>query len=241
MKQSKVIAVIPARSGSKGIPHKNIVDLAGKPLIAYTIEAALKSKTLNRVVVSTDDAKIAKVAELFGAEVPFLRPESLAKDNTPTLPVIQHAVEYVEKQESHNLVAAVILQPTSPLRSEKYIDQSVNLLLSSDSDSVVTVREVHDHPYWSWKAEKDLLTPFIKKGMNVNKRQDLPKVYALNGAVYAVKRDVIVKENLIFGSRTRMVVMPKEESIDIDEPFDLFMAQMVLENWKKWEAAKERT
>lgn len=226
--------MIPARGGSKGVPHKNILNLAGKPLIAYTIEAALKSKNSRRVIISTDDVRIAEVAKSYGAEVPFLRPAELAKDDTPSLLVIQHAVKYVEENEGHKFDVVVVLQPTSPLRSEKYIDEAVEKLLRTGADSVVTVCEVKHHPFWGFTAKGDKLYPFSKKGITISRRQDLPEIYAVNGAVYAVRRNVLFEQNSLYGKDTRAVVMPYEESLDIDNYFDLFIAEMVLKYWKRW-------
>lgn len=238
----RIVAVIPARGGSKGILGKNIRELAGKPLIAYTVEAALKSKTLKRVVVSTDDVKIAEVAKSYGVEVPFLRPAELAKDDTPSLLVIQHAVKYMEEDEGHELDVVVVLQPTSPLRSERYIDEAVEKLLGTGADSVITVCEVRHHPFWSFTAKGERLYPFVEEGITVSRRQDLPEIYAVNGAVYAVRRDVLFEQNSVFGRDTRAVVMLYEESIDIDDYFDLFVAEMMLKYWKGWihEKSKDR-
>lgn len=230
----RTVFVIPARGGSKGIPHKNIVNLTGKPLIAYTIQAALKSKNSQRVIVSTDDVKIAEVAKSYGAEVPFLRPAELAKDDAPSLLVIQHAVKYVEENEGHKFDVVVVLQPTSPLRSKEYIDEAVEKLLRTGADSVVTVCEVKHHPFWSFTAKGDNLYPFSKKGITIGKRQDLPEIYAVNGAVYALRRDVLFEQNSLYGKDTRAVVMPYEESLDIDNYFDLFIAEMMLKYWKRW-------
>jgi len=238
----KIVAVIPARGGSKGIPWKNMQDLAGKPLIAYTVEVALKSKTLDRVIVSTDDVKIAEIAKSYGAEVPFLRPTELAKDDTPGLLVVQHAVRYLEDVEAYKVDIIVILQPTSPLRSERRIDETVKKLLRTEADSVITVCKVKHHPFWSFIVKGDRLYPFSKKGIIIRKRQDLPDTYAVNGAVYAVRRDVLFEQNSVFGRDTRAIVMPHEESVDIDDYFDLFTAEMVLRHWKRWlhEKSKDR-
>ena len=241
-KKSRIVGVIPARGGSKGIPYKNIQKLGGRPLISYTIEAALKSKSLSKVIVSTDDARIAEISRSFGAEVPFLRPADLAKDDTPSLSVIQHAVKYIEDTERCVLDVIVILQPTSPLRNEKYIDDAVEKLLKTGVDSVVTVCKVKHHPFWSFIAKGDSLYPFSMKGIAVNKRQDLPEIYGLNGAVYAVRRNVLFEQNSVFGRETKAVVMSEEESVDIDDYFNLFIAEMVLKHWKRWfnEKSKNR-
>lgn len=237
-----VVALIPARGGSKGIPRKNIVNLSGKPLISYTIEAAKNSKYINRIIVSTDNEEISQVAKKYGAEVPFLRPFELAKDNTPALPVIQHAIKYLEEIENYKVNIVVVLQPTSPLRSEKYVDEAVEKLLKTRADSVVTVCKVKHHPFWCFAAKEERLYTFSEKGITVSRRQDLPEIYALNGAVYAVRRDVLFEQNSVFGRDTRAVVMPNEESVDIDDYFDLFIAEMVLKHWKRWfhEKSKNR-
>ena len=234
-KEPKIVAVIPARGGSKGIPLKNIQDLGGKPLISYTIEAALRSKTLNRVIVSTDDVRIAEISRFYGAEVPFLRPVELASDDTPGLLVIQHAIKHVEEVGGNTVSVVVVLQPTSPLRNEGHIDDAVEKLLKTGADSVVTVCKMKHHPFWCWSAmEGDRIIPFSDKGINIGRRQDLRETYALNGAVYAIRRDVLFKQNSIFGKDTRALFMSNEESADIDDYFDLFNAEMVLKHWKKW-------
>jgi CMP-N,N'-diacetyllegionaminic acid synthase len=233
-KTQKIIAIIPARGGSKGLPGKNTVLLMGKPLICYTIEAAKKSKYVKLVVVSTDDKEIAKVAKITGAEVPFLRPAELAKDETPSLPVIQHAVKCIEELNRCIFDLVVVLQPTSPLRTEKIIDDAVEKVLNTEADSVVTVCKVDHNPYWSFVISKGKLKPFIVNKKAITKRQDLPDVYALNGAVYVVRRDVLFEQNTILGKDTRPLIMPIEESIDIDNYFDLFLTEMIINYWAGW-------
>jgi CMP-N,N'-diacetyllegionaminic acid synthase len=234
-----VVAVIPARSGSKRIPQKNVIAIAGKPLIGYSIEAAHKSKYIKKVLVSTDNEKIALIAKSFGADVPFLRPKELAKEDTPSLPVIQHAIRYLENAARVKVDIVVLLQPTSPVRSEKYIDETIEKLLHTKADSVVTVCKIKYHPFWSFIANEDRLSPFSKNGINL-RQEDLPTIYSLNGSVYAVRRDVLLEQNSIFGTDTRAVVMPQEESVDIDDFFDLFMAEMVLKYWKNWIKEKRK-
>jgi N-acylneuraminate cytidylyltransferase/CMP-N,N'-diacetyllegionaminic acid synthase len=210
-------------------------------LISYTIEAARKSKYVERVIVSTDDEEIAQIAKDYGAEAPFLRPPDLAKDDTPTLPVIQHAVKYLEEVEGFKVYVVVILQPTSPLRSERYVDESIEKLLKTRADSVVTICKVRLHPFWSFVIKKDRLYPFSTKGLKITRHQDLPDIYAVNGAVYSVRRDVLVKKNSIFGRDTRAIIMPFEESSDINDYFDLFLAEMVLKHWSRWFSEKHGT
>ncbi|GAI03486.1 unnamed protein product [marine sediment metagenome] len=230
-KNQKVVAIIPARGGSKGVPRKNIRDLAGKPLIAYTIEAAKKSGYVDRLIVSTDDEEIATISKSYGVEVPFMRPAELATDEAPTLSVIQHAVKFLEIEGS-KIDIVIILQPTSPLRGGARIDEAVKKLVGTGADSVVTVCKVKHHPFWSYTAKGDRLYPFSEEGINVSRHQDLPEVYALNGAVYVVRRDVLFDQNSLFGRDTRAIIMPYEESVDIDDYFDLFVVEMVLKYWK---------
>jgi len=232
-KNQKVVAIIPARGGSKGVPRKNIRDLAGKPLIAYTIEAAKKSGYVDRLIVSTDDEEIATISKSYGVEVPFMRPAELATDEAPTLSVIQHAVKFLEIEGS-KIDIVIILQPTSPLRGEMWIEEVVEKLLKTGADSVITVCKMKHHPLWSFTIKGDRLFPFSKEGLTTTKRQDLPEIYAANGAVYAIRRDVLFEQNSAFGRDTRAVVMPYEESVDVDDYFDLFTAEMVLKYWKEW-------
>lgn len=225
----KVVAIIPARGGSKGIPRKNIRNLAGKPLIAYTIEAAKKSRYINQIVVSTDDQEIAEISQSYGVEVPFLRPTELAADDTPMLLVVQHAVRFLEEKGT-NIEIVVLLQPTSPLRSEQDIDRAIGKLLTTNADSVVSVSKVKKHPLWMVKLKEDRLIWFSENPLEVTRRQDLPELYALNGAVYVVRRDVLIKENSVYGKDIRAIVMNEEESVDIDTMFDLSIAEMIIKS-----------
>lgn len=237
-KKMRTVGIIPARGGSKGIPYKNIQKLCGRPLISYTIEAALKSKSLKRVIVSTEDTRIAEISRSFGAEVPFLRPAELAKDDTPSLKVIQHAVKYIEDIEHCVLDVIVILQPTSPLRNEKCIDAVVEKIMRTGADSVVTVCSVKQHPYWNFTIKRDRIFPLISNDIKPSRRQDLPEMFAPNGAVYVVRRDVLFNQNSILGKDTRALVMPVEESVDIDDYFDWFIAEMTLKYWVEWSHEK---
>jgi CMP-N,N'-diacetyllegionaminic acid synthase len=241
-KKPRIIGIIPARGGSKGIPEKNIISLAGKPLICYTIDAAKNSKFLNRIVVSTDDEKIATIAKRNGADVPFMRPGSLAKDDTPSVPVVQHAINFMEEQEGCFFDVIVLLQPTSPFRNEKYIDEAIKKELETGADSVITVCKVKHHPYWNFICKEDRLYPLITNSNTPTRRQDLPQTYAPNGAVYVVKRDILFNQNTMFGKDLRGVIMPPEESIDIDDYYDWFLAEMTSKYWKEWlnEKRKDR-
>ena len=224
-----IIAIIPARGGSKSIPRKNIKLLAGKPLIVYTIETALKCKLLDRVIVSTDDEEIAAISKKHGAEVPFIRPRELALDTTPMLPVLQHAVSYLEQNEKLHIDIVVLLQPTAPFREASDIENCIEKLKNEKADSVVTVCEVEHNPYFvMMKFQDDNLVPLLKTEKPVTTRQDAPKVYRLNGAVYAVRRDVLMNENKILTDNTKAVIMPQERSIDLDRPLDFEFAEFLL-------------
>ncbi len=225
----EVLGVIPARGGSKAIPGKNIALLCGQPLLAYTCDAARASRTLTRVIVSTDDKAIAESAQQLGVEVPFMRPPDLSGDEVPMVDVLRHAVETLASQPYRPDVI-VLLQPTSPLRRAEHIDAAVDLLASTGADSVVTVVEVpHQfHPLSVLKLEDGRLMR-IAPGPPVTRRQDKPRLYARNGpAVVAVRRDVLVEANSLYGNDSRPLVMSPEESIDIDDPWDLELAGMIL-------------
>ncbi len=227
-KLQNCLAIIPARGGSKGIPHKNIKTLSGKPLIAWAVEAAFKSHVLNRILVSTDDKAIAETAVRLKAEVPFLRPAELARDETPTLPVLQHAVAWLESNEKYTPSVIVTLQPTSPLHRPEHIQEALDLLERTGADSVVSVCLAEHSPYWMKRLEGDRVYPFLKNSFEESRRQDLPLVYRPNGAIYVTRYDVLMKQNRILGEDTRAIVMDAESSVDIDTPLDFKMAELLL-------------
>ena len=225
----RVLAVIPARGGSKGIPNKNILPLAGKPLIAWTIAAARDSACLDRVVVSTDSEAIAAVARQSGAEAPFLRPAGLAQDDTPTTDSVAHAARWLAEHESYRPEAVMILQPTCPLRTAEDIRQALALFVAKAAESVVAVCEAKQHPLWMKQIEADgRLTAYLPQWEAATRRQDLPRIYALNGALFLVRRDLLVERNTVYSPRTYAYVMPKERSLDIDTPWDLHVAELLL-------------
>lgn len=229
---AEVLGVILARGGSKTVPRKNLRPLAGRPLIAYTLQAARESARLTRVICSTDDADIAALARQAGIEVPFVRPAVLAGDDTPSLPVVQHAVRALE-QEGYRADVVVLLQPTSPLRRAADIDAAVDLLLSSGADSVVSVVEVphHFNPVSVLRIEDGRLVPYLPgEGVRVLRRQDKPQVWARNGAaIYVTRREVLLDEGTFFGRDCRPLVMNREDSVDIDDETDLVIAEALLE------------
>ena len=229
LKEQKILAVITARGGSKGVPQKNIRPLLGKPLIAYTIQAALQSKTLNRTIVSTDDETIAHVSKQYGAEVPFLRPQHLATDAATSLSVLQHAVRYLADKEDYLADIIVCLQPTSPLRSAEDIDQAVTLCLRTGSDSVVSLCQAEHHPYWMEKVVAGRIYPLMEADdEKYQRRQDLPPVYQLNGAIRVIKRNILLEEERMAGDNALAYIMPQERSIDIDTPIDFKIAELIL-------------
>lgn len=229
-KPIRVLGVIPARGGSKGIQRKNLRLLAGKPLIAYILEAALQAETLDRVIVSTEDEEIATVARGYGAEVPFLRPEDLARDEISLVPVVRHALEYLDKQ-GWRADVVVSLQPTSPLTGREDIDNAVNKLIKTGCDSVVSIRQINQpHPYWAMKLHEDRLFPLYAEGFRFLQRQDLPSLYALTGAIYVRKKELIEKwsgRDFALGEDVRAIIMDKEKSIDINSPLDFLVAEAI--------------
>lgn len=225
---NKILGLITARGGSQSIPRKNIRILAGKPLIAWTIEAARQSSRLNRVIVSTDDQEIADVSRKWGAEVPFMRPSALAQDDTPHLPVIQQALSWLETREQYTADIIVILQPISPLRTGEHINQAISLFQETKSDSVVSVCLAEHSPYWMMRLEGNRVYPFLDSAPEYSRRQDLPPVHRINGAIYVTRRHVLMKENRILGEDTRAFVMVPECSIDIDTLLDLKIAEILM-------------
>ena len=221
----KILAVIPARGGSKGIPRKNIRLLAGKPLIAYSIENALKSKYINKVVVSTDDDEITQISKIYGAEV-IKRPEELARDESPTINTIFHVLDSL-KNENYIPDVIILLQPTSPLRSVEDIDNAIELLLNNDCEAVVGVRE-DVHLYWSFKIEGSYLKPIFDKKYLRMRRQDLPKLYLPNGAIFISTPTILRKYNGFYCNKTLPYIMPLERSIDIDNENDFIFAEILI-------------
>jgi len=227
----EILAVIPARGGSKGLPGKNILPLAGKPLIGWTIEASLACPAITRTIVTTDSQEIADVARQFGAEAPFLRPADLAADDTPGIAPILHAVRWLEEQEGYQAQYVVVLQPTSPLRTSEDIIGAVELADSKRADAVVSLTEAPCHPFWM-KAldEQGKVLDFIPGRQVSPIRQGLPKAYALNGAIYLARREVLLEARTWYTDRTYGYLMPRERSLDIDEPWDLYLADLLVRN-----------
>lgn len=232
----KLLAVIPARGGSKGIPRKNIKELNGKPLIAWTIEEALKSRYLDRVILSSDDEEIIQVAREWGCEVPFKRPSELALDTTPGIDPVLHAIEAISGYDY-----VVLLQPTSPLRTVEDIDCSIELCVQRNVDSCVSVTKQDKSPYWMYNlSESGLMIPVMKPAeeLDTTRRQNLPDVYSLNGAVYVAKIEKLKVSKSFITENTVAYMMPKDRSIDIDEEIDLILSEAILVK-RKTEIKKE--
>lgn len=227
----KILAIIPAREGSKRLPGKNIKLLGGKPLISWTIEAALNCEYLDDVIVSTDSEKISVVARESGAQVPFQRPESLARDNSSSIDVILHTLGYFSgKGLIFDYVA--LLQPTSPLRNSKHISEAIELLISKKGDAIVSVCETEHSPLWSNTLKEDCsMDSFLADTLKNKRSQDLPTYYRLNGAIYLVDVKRLKDENSIFLSNNVYAYkMNRHSSVDIDEKLDFDIADTILNN-----------
>lgn len=229
-----VLGVITARGGSKRIPKKNIRELLGRPLIYYTIKAALDSKLLTKVIISSDDDEIISIGKNMGVEVPFKRPCELAEDTTPTINVLIHAVDYLEKYQGFFPDIVVVLEPTSPLRTAEDIDKALKKHIETDADSVVSVVKTdHWHPIRAKRIENGVLCDYCLEEKEGVRRQDLPPAYFRDGAFYSVKRDVMMKEHRLYGKVTRPYIMPPERSIDINSELDFKLADMLMNEERK--------
>jgi CMP-N,N'-diacetyllegionaminic acid synthase len=222
----RLCALIPARGGSKGLARKNLRVFRGTPLVAHAVETARRVTGLDRIVVSTDDVEIAEVARRAGADVPFLRPSELATDETPTLPVVQHAVRWLEAHGAH-IDAVVLLQATSPLRTAQQVEAAIGKFVETGADSVTTVCAVEDSPYWMQRLDGDRLRPLMPEGQRHGRRQDLPPVYRLTGAVYVTRRNVVMEQGRLLGEDTRAIVVGRRESVDVDDELDLRLAELI--------------
>ncbi len=223
MSDIKTVAIIPARGGSKGIPRKNVKRLNGKPLIGYIIETALKVDEIDRVIVSTEDPEIVAVAKEFGAEVPFMRPEELAGDEIGTLPVLQHAINYLEKKENYKPDVIVLLYATSPMLSNSRIGEAIRLIKEKNFDSLLSAVEDRGH-YWIENNEKyERLHP-----NNPQNRQFMKPLLKENGAIYITKRDFLMEKDEIVGGSIGFLVMEERETIDIDELLDFEIVEIIM-------------
>ena len=224
-KNKKILAIIPARSGSKGLVDKNIKKLNGKPLIAYTIEATKKSNIFDQIIVTTDSEEYATISRQYGAEVPFLRPSKLSLDNTSSMDVIIHVLDELKKQ-GKVYDCFMLLQPTSPLRTKDDILNSVKMMFDKNANSIVSVCEVDHNPLWSNTLDQTLsLDEFIKEDGNI-RRQELPTYYRLNGAIYLSNTNSFL-ENKTFYKKSFAYIMSKQNSVDIDDELDFKLAELI--------------
>lgn len=228
MMNKEILAIIPARGGSKGVPRKNVRELNGKPLIGYTIEAAKKSNKVSRVVVTTEDIEIATVSREYKAEVPYLRPDELSQDNSPTMECVLHMLNYLEKTEGYVPDYVLLLQCTSPLRNHNHINEAIDKLLNSDYDSIVSVCEAEVNPYWANIFEGDKLKYFIEEGRKITRRQELPNVYRMNGAIYLIKTEVLKKQKTFEPEEVMGYIMDSYSSVDIDTEMDFKIAEAII-------------
>lgn len=230
----RILGLIPARGGSKSVPRKNIRLLAGKPLIVHTIEESKKSKLLNRIIVSTDDTEIAQISKKYGAEVPFIRPKKLALDDTPDLPVFQHALNWLKEHENYIPEIIVHLRPTSPLRKVGHIDAGIKLLMkNTKADSVRSVCETKETPYKMWRIKGKYLVPLLcSNGRELfnQPRQKLPLVYWQNASVDVIWYDTIMKKNSMTGKYILPLIMDDKYSIDLDQGLDFIIAEKIIKN-----------
>lgn len=226
----KVLGIIPARGGSKGIPGKNTRLLAGKPLLFYTVKAVEDSGLVDRLILTTDSEDIASVGRNLGVEVPFLRPSELAQDDTPMLPVIEHVLNFVERQGWQPDII-VLLQPTAPLRKAEHIRSAIEMLVESNCDSVVSVVEVPRHyvPDFVLRLEMGKLKPFLD-GQLVTRRQDARPAYSRDGTIYAFWRDMFVKKHNIYGDDCRPLIVSGDQSCNLDTMEDWQEIKRILEN-----------
>lgn len=228
-----ILGIIPARGGSKGVPGKNIKKLNGEPLISYSVKEAKKSKYIDRLIVSTDDENIANVVLKYGVEVPFMRPKELAQDNSLAIDNYIYTINRMEKEFNYKVDAIAIFQPTSPLRTVQHIDEAVKLFINKNSDSVVSVCEVEHSPYWYKNMNnKNILSDFIScENSNAN-RQELPKVYRPNGAIFIFKRELIMNLKTYYTQNSYGYIMSQEDSVDIDTPLDFKIAEVIINERK---------
>lgn len=241
---AKILGIIPARGGSKSIPRKNIKPFLGKPLIAWVIETLKTSGVCDRVIVSTDDKEIADVAKQYGAEVPFMRPSELAEDTTPTLPVLQQAVSWLREHEGYNPDYVLLLEPPSVSKRPFHIREAVELLLKTGADSVVSVAEVPGvfSPSWQLKVGEEGRMEIFTGGPLKNfirRRQNLPKTYYRNSAIYLFKTDLLfVSEPSLYGDDVRGYITESKYSIDMDTPEDWIVAEAMMKRIFEEESEK---
>lgn len=237
----QTLAIIQARGGSKSIPGKNIKSLAGKPLIAWTIEEANRARTINRVIVSTDDREIAKVSKRYNAEVPFLRPKELATDTAKSIGLLRHALEWLSENENYHPEIIVQLKPTNPLRKASHIDRCVREFINyPEIDSLITLTKSPIHPLkiWKFSGDGDFVVPFISYDVSgiheATKlpRQSLPEAFVQNSCVNVIRPETILNKNSSIGTKIKGVVMDPIDAINIDTELDFKIAEFLIKEKK---------
>lgn len=231
-KNNNILAIIPARGGSKGIPGKNIKPLGGKPLLQYTFESAKESKLLSRVILSSDDVEIINFAKSIGLEVPFVRPAHLATDASGSLEVIQHALTFFQ-EKGETFEAVCLLQPTTPFRENGSIDAAIQQFINNDFDSLVSVREVpaEFNPHWVFEAdEKDCLRIATGEKEIIKRRQELPQAYFRDGSIYLTKAEVVLKKDSLYGEKIGYIVSQSKRFINLDTMADWERAEQFLKS-----------
>ena len=234
MSNMQFAGIITARGGSTRLPRKNILPLCGKPLIAYTIQAALASSHLDRVIVSTDDDEVAQVSLAFGAEVPFRRPAELATAEARSVDVILHAMDWLKQHEDYEPEYIVLLQPTCPLRTAQHIDEAIELCLERDADSVVALCKTKHHPYWLKVLDADGRIHHIMQidRHKYHQKQVMPTVYASNSSIFVVRSCVLRERRGFYTDRSYAYLMDASVSIDIDDEWDFRLAELILQSQK---------
>lgn len=228
IQDKKVLAIIPARGGSKGLPRKNILPLLGKPLVAWSIEQAKESKYIDRIVVSSDDDEIIEVAKNFGAEVPFKRPKYLAEDDSKTIDVIFHTIKFYREFDDKDI--CVLLEPTSPLRDAVDIDNALELLTKNKkAESIVSVAEVvAQHPIFLSKLEEGFIRPYLDKGFQILRRQELDKLYFFEGSLYISYIGSLKAHKSFYHENCLAYIVPKWKSFEIDDEVDMIIVESLL-------------
>ncbi len=236
-KEQNILGIIPARGGSKGVPRKNIKLFLGKPLIVWAIEEAKKSQHIDRLIVSTDDEEIAKIAKEHGAEVPFLRPKEIAGDTATDLEFFEHALAWFKKEEEYEPNVVLRLPPTSPMRTATHIDEGIEILVNTpDADSVRPMQSPDKHPYRMWQVAEggDFVEPFLGEEMTGVKdahsmpRQSYPDVYAQTGVLDCIRAKTILEQKSTTGKKIAYFFMETEDTVNIDNPLDFFVAEALM-------------
>lgn len=231
----EVLAIIPAREGSKGIPKKNIQKVNGVSLLEYTVRAAKKSKKITRLIISTDSHEIAKLATRLNVEVPFLRPKKFAKSSSSTIDFLNHALGFLKKKENYCPDIIIILQVTSPLRNHSSIDKSVQLLIKHKASSVLGVSEIRQHPLLAFSLDKEKnLKPNQKNFKKFYQRQMFPSFYYPSGSIYTFWYKTLQTYGNFYGPKIKPLLLPKEECVDVDSVYELFISEMMVKHWNRY-------